>query len=185
MAFIDLAKQRYSSRKYLDKPIEREVLLKILEAGRVAPSAKNKQPWHFVIITQEESLKKIRECYQREWLQTAKCIIVVCGDHREAWRRSDGKIHTDIDVAIAIDHITLAATDMGLSTCWICKFDVMKCAQIMDLPEGVEPIALIPVGYPADEPDVNRHHQLRKPLDEIVHWDKFYYKPFKRQKNML
>lgn len=185
MAFIDLAKQRYSSRKYLDKPVEREILLKVLEAGRVAPSAKNKQPWHFVIITQDESLKKIRECYQREWLQTAKCIIVVCGDHREAWRRADGKIHTDIDVAIAIDHITLAATDIGLSTCWICKFDVLKCAEIMELPEGVEPIALIPIGYPADETDANRHDQLRKPLDEIVHWDKFYYKPFKRQKNML
>ncbi|HAF29380.1 MAG TPA: nitroreductase [Bacteroidales bacterium] len=185
MAFIDLAKQRYSSRKYLDKPVERETLLKVLEAGRVAPSAKNKQPWHFVIITQDESLKKIRECYQREWLQTAKCIIVVCGDHREAWRRADGKIHTDIDVAITIDHITLAATDLSLATCWICKFDVLKCAEIMELPEGVEPIALIPIGYPADKTDVNRHDQLRKPLDEIVHWDKFYYKPFKRQKNML
>lgn len=185
MSFIDLAKKRYSSRKYLDKPVEREVLLKVLDAGRVAPSAKNKQPWHFVVITEEEPLKKVRECYEREWLNSAKCIIVVCGDHREAWRRADGKIHTDIDVAIAIDHMTLAATDLGLATCWICKFDVMKCVKALELPEGVEPVALIPIGYPADDADVNRHEQLRKPLDEIVHWQKFYYKPFKRLKQIL
>ena len=180
MAFIDLAKKRYSSRKYLDKPVDKELLIKVLDAGRVAPSAKNKQPWHFVVITQEALLKQIRSCYEREWLETAKCIIVVCGDHREAWRRADGKIHTDIDVAITIDHMTLAATDLGLSTCWVCKFDVLKCAKIMELPEGVEPIALIPIGYPADETDENRHDRLRKPLDEIVHWEKFYYKPFKK-----
>ncbi len=180
MAFIDLAKRRYSSRKYVDKPVEKELLLKVLEAGRVAPSAKNNQPWHFVVITQEESLKEISACYGRSWLQAAKCIIVVCGDHREAWRRADGKSHTDVDVAIAIDHMTLAATDLGLSTCWICKFDVLKCANYMELPEGVEPIALIPVAYPADETDENRHEKLRKPLDEIVHWEKFYYKPFKK-----
>lgn len=180
MAFIDLAKKRYSSRKYLDKPVEKELLLKVLDAGRVAPSAKNMQPWHFVVITNEETLKDIKGCYDRKWLESAKCIIVVCGDHREAWRRADGKIHTDIDVAITIDHLTLAATDLGLSTCWICKFDVMKCSSVMELPEGVEPIALLPIGYPADETNENRHDKLRKPLDEIVHWEKFYYKPFKK-----
>ena len=123
MAFIDIAKKRYSSRKYLDKPVDRELLLQVLEAGRVAPSAKNKQPWHFVVITQEAQLKKIRECYERNWLQTAKCIIVVCGDHREAWRRADGKIHTDIDVAITVDHMTLAQTSRiaGLSVSGIRK----------------------------------------------------------------
>jgi len=185
MAFLDLAKKRYSSRKYLDKPVEKDLLMQVLEAGRVAPSAKNKQPWHFVVITKDETLTKIKECYGREWIKAAKCIIVVCGDHREAWRREDGKSHTDVDIAIAIDHMTLAATDVGLSTCWVCKFDVAKCFTVLDLPEGVEPIALIPIGYPADETDVNRHNKLRKPIDEIVHWDKFYYKPFKRQKKIL
>ena len=185
MEFLELAKRRYSSRKYLDKPVEKEVLLKVLEAGRVAPSASNKQPWHFVIITDDQSLGEIRECYEREWLKSAKCIIVVCGDHREAWRRADGKIHTDIDIAIAVDHMTLAATDLGLSTCWICKFDALKCAKVLDLPEGVEPIVLLPIGYPADETKIDRHDHLRKPLDEIVHWDKFYYKPFKRSKKIL
>ncbi|MCG8477431.1 MAG: nitroreductase family protein [Cytophagales bacterium] len=180
MAFIDLAKQRYSARKYQDKPVEKELLLQVLEAGRIAPSAKNKQPWHFVVITNEEILSDISDCYARNWLKTAKCIIVVCGDHHQAWRRADGKSHTDVDVAIAIDHMTLAATDLGLATCWICKFDVIKCAETLDLPEGVEPIALIPVGYPADNENCKQQAKLRKSIKEIVHWDKFYYKPFKR-----
>lgn len=180
MAFIDLAKQRYSSRKFTEKPVEKDLLLKVLEAGRIAPSAKNLQPWHFIVITNEKMLNEIKSCYSRDWINSAQTIIVVCGDHREAWRRADGKIHTDVDVAIAIDHMTLAATELGLSTCWVCKFDVFKCATLMDLPEGVEPIALLPIGYPADETDVNRHEKLRKPLDEIVHWEKFYYKPFKK-----
>ena len=180
MAFIDLAKNRFSSRKFLDKPVEKEMLLKVLEAGRVAPSAMNKQPWHFVVITKEESLSEICECYDRDWLKAAKAIIVICGDHSQAWRRADGKIHTDVDTSIAIDHMTLAATDLGLATCWICKFDVMKCVKALGLPDGVEPIALLPIGYPAVEPKENRHEQLRKSLDEIVHWEKFYFKPFKR-----
>ena len=181
MSFINLAKRRYSCRKYVDKPVDRDILLKILEAGRVAPSAKNKQPWHFVVITEQEPLKKVRACYERDWLESAKCIIVVCGDHRESWRRADGKIHTDVDVSIAIDHMTLAATDLGLATCWICKFDVMKCVNALDLPDGVEPIALLPIGYPSDQVDMNRHEQLRKPITEVVHWEKFFYKPFKRK----
>ncbi|MEA2105118.1 MAG: nitroreductase family protein [Bacteroidota bacterium] len=180
MTFIDLAKQRYSCRKYLDKPIEKTLLLQVLESGRIAPSAKNKQPWHFVVINEKENQEKIKSCYDREWIKSAPTIIVVCGDHRESWRRSDGKIHTDIDIAIAIDHMTLAAADIGLGTCWVCKFDVMKCAKILELPEGVEPISLIPIGYPADEMDLNRHEQLRKPINEVTHWEKFYYKPFKR-----
>jgi len=180
MTFLDLAKRRYSSRNYQDKPVEKEILLKVMEAGRIAPSAKNNQPWHFVALTEPEALRKIRECYEEPWLESAKAIIVVCGDHRDAWRRADGKIHTNMDVAIAVDHMTLAATDLGLATCWICKFDVMKCVKTLDLPDGVEPMVLLPIGYAADEGDPNRHEQLRKPLKEVVHWEKFFYKPFKR-----
>lgn len=84
MTFLELAKRRYSSRNYQDKPVDKELLLKVLEAGRVAPSAKNKQPWHFVAITEHDALAKIRECYEEPWLESAKAIIVVCGDHRDA-----------------------------------------------------------------------------------------------------
>lgn len=180
MSFIDLAKRRYSCRKYKDQPVEKEKLTKVLEAARIAPSAKNMQPWHFIVIQEKKNLEKIADAYKREWIKTAPAIIAVCGNHGESWRRADGKIHTDIDVAIAVDHLTLAATDLDLATCWICKFDVMKTVDILNLPEDIEPIALIPIGYPDDEVDVNRHDDKRKPLDEIVHWEQFYFKYFKR-----
>jgi len=180
MDFLELAKKRYSCRKYKDQPVEEEQLMQVLEATRLAPSAKNKQPWHFIIIQEEENLKKIKSCYKRDWIESAPLIIVACGDHKSAWRRSDGKDHTDIDMAISIDHLTLAATDIGLATCWVCKFDVMRCAEILQLPDGVEPVALIPIGYPADKVDTGRHNKARESLNDIVHKDQFYYRYFKR-----
>ncbi|MBS3807804.1 MAG: nitroreductase family protein [Bacteroidales bacterium] len=180
MDFQKLARRRYSCRNYLNQPVEDEKVVHVLDTARLAPSAKNLQPWHFVVIEDPDSLAKIRSCYAGEWLNTAPMIIVACGDHKGAWYRLDGKNHTDIDLAIAIDHLTLAATDIGLATCWICNFNVMKCAKILQLPEGVEPIAMIPLGYPADHPDTSRHNIKRKKLDELVHKRKFYYKYFKR-----
>ena len=173
MDFLQLAKSRYSCRKYQDKPIEKEVMTKVLEAGRVAPSAKNNQPWRFVVIDDKDLLAKIKSCYQREWIQSAPCVIAVCGNHMQSWRRADGKDHCDIDISIAIDHMTLAATDNGLGTCWVCKFDSMKAAEILHLPDGVEAIALLPIGYPADKTNHERHNTLRKPLNEVVSWNKF------------
>ncbi|MCK5822622.1 MAG: nitroreductase family protein [Bacteroidales bacterium] len=173
MAFTELAKKRFSSRKYTDKPVEREIIIKILETVRLAPSAKNLQPWHFVVFTDNQELRKIASCYNNVWLKQAPVIIVACGDHNSSWRRSDGKDHCDIDVAIAVDHLTLAATNFGLSTCWICKFNVMQCSDILMLPDGIEPVALIPLGYPAEEADTNRHQKLRKSFNKIVHWNTF------------
>ncbi len=173
MKFLELAKKRYSSRKYKKKEVEKDKLLQILEAGRVAPSARNQQPWHFVVVRNKEVLSEIKKCYTREWIQNVPAIIVACGDHRSSWRRADGKDHCDIDISIAIDHMTLAATELELATCWICKFDVMRCAAILELPEGIEPIALLPVGYPDDKTKPDRHDKKRKALKEIVRWDKF------------
>lgn len=180
MDFIELAKNRYSCRKYKSRPVEETKLIKVLEAARVAPSAKNLQPWHFVVISDPENLEKVKSCYNRDWIESAPMIIVACGDHKSAWHRSDGKIHTDIDLAIAIDHMTLAATDNGLATCWICKFDVMKCAELLQLPEGLEPMAMIPLGYPDDTVNPERHQKARRPLEDIVHKEQYYYKYFKR-----
>jgi nitroreductase len=170
MAFLDLAKKRYSSRKYQDKPVEKEKINYVLEAAQAAPSAKNLQPLQFIVVSDQEPLAKAQSCYGRSWIKTAPVIIIICGDHRQAWRRGDGKGHADIDAAIAIDHMTLAATDTGLATCWVCKFDAMKCSELFELPEGLEPIAMLPLGYPDDQPATERHNK-RKPLDELVHWD--------------
>jgi len=167
--FIELAKARYSCRNYDARPVEQEKLDLILEAGRVAPSAVNFQPWHLYVIRDKESLKQIHEAYHREWFRTAPCVLVVAGDHRRAWKRKeDGKDHTDVDVAIATDHMTLQATELGLATCWICNFDVTRAREVLDLPEHMEPVVFLPLGYPLDETDPNRHAEKRKPLSELV-----------------
>ncbi|WHH58852.1 nitroreductase family protein [Petroclostridium sp. X23] len=173
MVFIELAKKRYSVRSYKNIPVEREKILEILEAGRVAPSAVNFQPLRFIVVQDEQVKKDIISTYPREWIKSAPAIIVICGDHSTAWRRADGKDHCDIDAAIAIDHMTLAAADLGLGTCWVCAFNSMQCHKILKLPSNLEVIALLPLGYPMDQADSERHSQKRKKIEDIVHWDKY------------
>lgn len=166
--FIELAKQRYSCRKYDDRPVEQEKLELILEAGRVAPSAVNFQPWHFFVIREEDELAKLHKVYHREWFRTAPCVVVICGNHGESWKRKDGKDHCDIDVAITTDHMTLQATELGLATCWICNFDARMTGALFHLSDPLEPVVLLPIGYPLDQPDAGRHSEKRKPLTQVV-----------------
>lgn len=119
----------------------------------------------FRIVTDEAVLKALYSCYKREWLATAPCIIVACVDHNESWhRRADNKDHADIDIAIAVEHLCLAAAEQGLGTCWVCNFDAPQCSEVLGLPENLEPAVLIPVGYAEDEPKEKK----RKPLNEIL-----------------
>ncbi len=169
MNFLDLITQRYSVRDYENKLVEKEKLLYVLEAARLAPSAVNFQPWHFIVLTDPEKRKSVHDIYPREWIKKAPVIIMALGDHDLGWhRKSDGKDYTDVDVAIAIDHLMLAATEQNLGTCWICNFDFDKCCKIFNLPENLEPIAFVSLGYPADNPNPEKK---RKPLDQVVHWD--------------
>lgn len=173
MDFHKLAQIRYSCRKYRAEKPDRELIERVLGTARIAPSAKNLQPWKFVVIDDPGKLKEIKSTYGREWIQSAPAVIAVCGDHNTAWHRDDGKDHTDVDVAITTDHLTLAATANGLGTCWICKFDAERAGRMLNLPEGWEVVALIPIGYPDDETDPERHDRLRKPIGEIVTYNRF------------
>lgn len=168
MNFLDLAKRRYSVRKFKNKPIEEEKLNYVLEAGRVAPSACNFQPWYFIVVKDEELKKKVADTYGRDWIYKAPVIIAACGDHSQSWHRADGKDHCDIDVAISVTHMTLAAAEQGLGTCWVCAFDAKKCHEVLELPENMEVIALIPIGYPDDAVDPDRHAIKRKDMGQIV-----------------
>jgi len=168
MNFLELAKRRYSCRNYDSRPVEAEKLELILESGRVAPSAVNFQPWYFYVIQKPDDLSKLHQVYHREWFQSAPCVIVICGDHNLSWRRKDGKDHCDIDVAIVTDHMTLQATELELATCWICNFDPGKTRDLLQLPDHLEPVVLLPVGYPLDSADPGRHGEKRKPLSEIA-----------------
>ena len=171
MNFIELATQRSSVRDFEKKPVEKEKLLYILEAARMAPSAVNFQPWKFIVVTKLELLELVQSMYHRQWLATAPVIIVALGNHLKGWRRkSDDKDFTEVDVVIAIDHLTLAATEQGLGTCWICNFDVEKCSRLLNIPDHLEPIALIPVGYPKEQTVLKKN---RESLDHLVTWDVF------------
>jgi len=172
MDFINLAKQRYSCRNYDSKPVTQEKLDLVLEAGRIAPSAANRQPWHFIVIREKENLEKIGRVYHHDWFIKAPCVIILCGDHSQSWKRKDHKDHTDIDIAIAADHMTLQAADLGLGTCWICNFDADLCCKLFNLPANLEPIVLLPLGYPLDMSDPERHTSQRKPLNEIVSYER-------------
>ena len=167
MDFLTLARNRYSCRNFKPDAPSREVITEIMEAVRLAPSAVNFQPWKFVVIKEKELLEKIKLSYGSAWIQSAPMVIAACGNHDEAWTREDGKNHADVDVAIAVDHLTLAATEKGLGTCWVCKFDAREAAELLEMAPLWEVVALIPIGYPMEEHPSKRHSQ-RKELDEIV-----------------
>ncbi|MFV0366635.1 MAG: nitroreductase family protein [Mangrovibacterium sp.] len=163
---------RYSERTYQQKKIQTETLYQILEAGRLAPSACNKQPWKFIVVSEEKGLKQLHEAYPRDWFVTAPHVIVICGEYAEAWTRAnhDDKCSLDIDTAIAIDHMTLQATELGIGSCWVCNFNPQLVVEALGLPDGVEPIALLPVGYPAS---ASIPEKKRKLINEVVFSEKY------------
>jgi nitroreductase len=174
MKFLDLAKNRYSCRSYKSIPVEDEKLNYILETARIAPSAANKQPWHIVVIRDTETRKNFFGVYQREWFAQAPVHLVICGSHQNSWKRSyDNWDALYIDMGIIADHMTLAATEQGLATCWICAFNPSNCRKILNLPDDIEPVVILPLGYPADVVNPDRHNALRKKSEDIIHWDKF------------
>jgi nitroreductase len=170
--FYDLVSRRYSCRNYTNAPVSRDLLVGVLDLARLAPSACNRQPWKFLVIDTPELLEVVKRSYPREWMKNVPVCIVALGEHGEAWHRgSDGKDHTDVDVSIAVEHICLGAAAVGLGTCWVCNFDIDTLKDGLGIPEDVEPIALIPIGYPAGDGAVPEKN--RKPLDEIVKWEKY------------
>ena len=164
MNFLDLVKQRYSCRSYQNKSVEQEKLDYVMDCARLAPSAVNKQPWLFRIVSDDASKAKLQECYDRDWFKTAPMYIICSILHDEEWIRYDGKHHGNIDIAIAVEHLCLAATEQGLATCWVCNFNVEKCKKNFDIPAEEDPTVLISLGYAADQPTEKK----RKPISEIV-----------------
>ena len=164
MVFLDLVKERFSVRAYQPTPVPEALLMQVLEAGRLAPSAANRQPWHLILVQDAQQRRALGASYPRDWFWKAPAIIVVCVEPARAWTRSDGKNYADVDGAIATDHMTLCAADLGLGTCWIGAFDSAKVRSALGLPEGVDPLILSPVGYPAESP----RSKIRKPIGDIL-----------------
>jgi nitroreductase len=165
MDFFELIQERYSVRRYKSTSVEDEKLNQVLEAARLAPTAANRQPFRVVVIETAGHEEELSTVYGAEWFTDAPLVLCVCGVEAEAWVRShDGKSYLDVDAAIVMDHIVLAATALGLGTCWIAAFNPDAAREVLDLPEGVEPIIFTPLGYPDTSPGSKR----RKDLDDLV-----------------
>ena len=164
MSLLELVKNRYSCRAYKPLNVEKGKLDYIMECVRFAPSAVNKQPWRFHIVSDDEEKAKLRLCYNRDWFRTAPMYIIASILHDEEWVRADGKHHGNIDIAIAVEHLCLAATEQGLATCWVCNFDADMCKTLFNFSDNEEPAVLIPIGYAADEVKP----KSRKAVEEII-----------------
>lgn len=170
MDLFEAIRTRRSIRLYKDKPVEEAKLGRILEAARLAPSASNRQPWKFIVITDAEVKEKLRSAYDREWFISAPIIIVACAFPANAWFRRDKKEYWQVDVAIAMQHLVLAARAEGLGTCWVAAFDEKEAKKALGIPKDVQVVVMTPLGYPAEEKGVVTD---RKPLAELIsynHW---------------
>jgi len=164
--FAELIRRRYSVRSYHGTPIPDDVLERVLDAFVLAPTAANRQPFGLIVTETGGREQELRRVYDTDWFAAQPPIIVcACSIPRIAWRRRDRKNYADVDVAIAMDHLVLAATNEGLGTCWIGAFDPIAAREAFGLPDGVDPIAMTPLGYPADTAPAKR----RKPKAELIH----------------
>lgn len=170
MSFLEMAEARYSVRDYADKKVEQDKLKKILEAAHVAPTAANKQPARLVVVQEEEGLKKIGKAAN---IYGAPLAIIVCSDHTKAWTRPfDQKKTTDIDATILTDHMMMEAAELGLGSVWICYFKPDVIRQEFQLPDTLEPVNILAIGYANGSPaDPKRHVTQRIPLDELVYYE--------------
>ena len=147
MNFLELCEKRYSVSKYSAEAVSDDDLHYVLECARMAQSAVNFQPWKFVVVRSEAAKADIRRCYDREWFASAPLYIVALRDVKSNWvRSSDGKPHGDIDVAIAVEHICLAAAERGLGTCWVANYDTALLNQLFGDADH-EAVAIVPIGH--------------------------------------
>jgi nitroreductase len=169
MNFLELAEKRISVRGYLPEPVDEAALAKVLAAARLAPSAANRQPWHIIVVRDTAARRDLAAAYPRDWFQQAPLLLAVCVEPAKAWVHASGKNFADVDGAIMMDHITLCAASLGLGTCWVAAFDRAKAKSALLLPDGIEPLALTPLGRPNDA----GRPKTRKPLTEIIHHDRW------------
>ncbi len=171
MEFYEAVQKRLSVRSYKPDPVPDDVLNRILEAGRLAPSAKNYQPWKFIVV-KDPAVRQalVPACRGQASVGQAPVVICACCVIEQAWKGMGGYWSAEaVDVTIAVEHMILAATAEGLGTCWIGAFLEAEVRKVLAIPEGAKPIALTPLGYPARESRPNP----RKPLSEIVCHDRY------------
>jgi len=169
MEFKDLIRKRVSVRGYKPDPVPDDLLNYVLEAACVAPTAANQQPFQLVVVHTQGREEQLNRIYHRDWFVQAPLLISACMLPSAAWTREDNKNYGDVDIAIVMDHLTLAAADVGLGTCWVANFNVQATRELLGLPEDVFPVIWTPLGYPTDA----GRPKVRKPVSDLVryeHW---------------
>lgn len=165
MKISEIIRQRYSVRLYRNDPVEPEKLAAILEAARLAPTAANRQPFGIIVAQPKSDLEAFRRLYPREWFLGAPYVLVVCTVAEKAWVNKENKNYAIVDAALVVDHMVLQATELGLGTCIIAAFDPPTARELFKVPDGVEPVLMIALGYPAGQPG----EKIRKSFTDLVH----------------
>jgi nitroreductase len=169
MDVFEAIEKRYSVRGYRSDPVEDEKLARVLEAARLAPTAANRQPFRMLVVHTRGREEELARVYGRAWFTQAPLVIGFIAVPGEAWRRMDDKPYDEVDATIAMDHLVLAATALGLGTCWIAAFDPKAAREVFGLPDDAELVALTPLGYP----DKGSAKTGRRPLDELVRHERW------------
>jgi nitroreductase len=180
MEFINVIKSRTSVRQFSTKQVEDKKITYVLECARLAPSWMNKQCWRFIVIKKKETIETIaKTSIINRWLKTAPVLIVACADPLESGEKNSVEYST-VDVSIAVEHLILAATDIGLGTCWIGGFNEEALKKLLEIPKRIKIIALTPLGYPVEKQGIVEgftktvlRATKRKTLDEIVHYEQW------------
>lgn len=172
MEFEKLIADRYSVRKFKPEHLSKEVIDKILAAGHLAPTGCNFQPQRILVLNTDESLEKLKNCTKCHF--NAPTAMLICHNKDESWRRrSNGELSSYVDAAIVTTHMMLAAHDLGVGNCWVMAFEPEAMRENYNIPENIDPVALLVMGYPADDATPLDMHYKFRPIEEVVVYEKF------------
>lgn len=172
MEFDKLITERCSTRKFRDEPLPREILDKILAAGHKAPTGCNNQPQRILVLNTAESMEKLRTCTKCHF--DAPTAMLICHNPAESWKRPyDGALSSPVDAVIVTTHMMLAAQNLGVGSCWVMHFNPFAVREAFHIPEPIEPVALLVLGYPAPDAKPLPLHDTFRPMDEVVVYDSF------------
>lgn len=170
--FLKLAEKRYSVRKFKPEPLPREIIDKLLRAAMIAPTGCNYQAWRILVINSEESVQKLKKCTKCHF--DAPAAMLVCYSKKECWtRKYDGKTSGVSDACIVATHVMLEAEELGIGTTWVMYFIPEAMRSEFEIPEDIEPVALLVMGYPAEDCEPSHLHLEFRPIEELVVYDKF------------
>jgi nitroreductase len=171
MSILEIIRDRRSVRRYNGDPVPEETLARVLEAARLAPSAKNLQPWKFVVVRDRATkIGLAKASFEQSFMSEADIVVAACGFPDKAYPRQGRYMNSwPIDLAIAFEHLILQAADEGLGTCWIGAFDETAVKTVLGVPEDVKVMAMTPLGWPAESP----LPRGRKAMEEIVSYDRY------------